>query len=118
MRQSVIYLHPQAPPLPAAGRPCNGCGVCCTYAPCPLGMLLSRRRRGACRALRWVVSEGRYRCGALDAPGPHLRGLPGAWARRLVRRWIAAGEGCDASLAVQRPAPSGVDPEEGPRGAP
>ncbi|WCM91005.1 hypothetical protein [Acidovorax sp. NCPPB 3576] len=49
----VVHLHPSAPPQPAQGAPCNGCGLCCLAEPCPLGMLVSRRRRGPCAALRW-----------------------------------------------------------------
>jgi hypothetical protein len=87
----VIHVHTDAPPKPALGQPCNGCGVCCLTEPCPLGMLLSRRRQGACEALRWDAE--RYHCGVVSA---HPRGLLG-W---LVRRWIAAGSGCDCSLDV------------------
>jgi hypothetical protein len=87
----VIQIHADAPPKPAVGAACNGCGVCCLAEPCPLGVILSRRTTGACVAVRW---EGpRYVCGALaDQP----RGLRG-W---LVRRWIAAGVGCDCSLEL------------------
>lgn len=92
----VIYLHLDAPPKPATGAPCNGCGVCCAIEPCPLGMLLSRRRRGACKALQWDAEASRYRCGAMADPATHLPRLPAAWARRLARRWIAAGSGCDS----------------------
>jgi hypothetical protein len=89
----VILLHPEAPPKPQPGAACNGCGVCCAAEPCPVGMLASLRLRGACRLLRWDTAASRYRCGALA--GPRL------WAL-LVRRWIAAGTGCDSSLVVER----------------
>jgi hypothetical protein len=83
----VVYLHPDAPAKPAVGQPCNGCGVCCLAEPCPVGIVLSRKLKGACTALRW---EGaRYTCGALQ--GGRLR-------RWWVARWIAAGQGCDSSL--------------------
>lgn len=85
----VIEIHPDAPPKPAEGAACNGCGVCCLAEPCPLGVLISRRRHGACSALRW--DGARYLCGVLAA---RPQGLAG-W---LVRRWIAAGQGCDCSL--------------------
>jgi len=96
MPHTVILLHPDAPPKPPRGQPCNGCGVCCAWAPCPLGMLLSRRRRGSCRALVWQGTQ--YRCGVLTAPRQYLPWLPGGLARRLARRWIAAAQGCDADL--------------------
>jgi hypothetical protein len=97
----IIHIQPEAPPKPALGAPCNGCGVCCLAEPCPLGVLLSRRRRGACVALRWSAPQSRYECGALSAPAEvlgWLGRLPGV--RRWVVRWIAAGRGCDASLTV------------------
>lgn len=92
MPHRVILLHPDAPPKPAAGAACNGCGVCCAWSPCPLGLLLTRRRGTACRALEW--RQGSYRCGVMT--GSRLRWLPRAW----VRRWIAAGIGCDAALEL------------------
>jgi hypothetical protein len=106
MRQTVILLHPAAPDKPPLGQACNGCGVCCAAEPCPLGMVLSRRRSGACRALQWSQEAGRYRCGVVAEPGrwlPALRWLPEPVLRRLALRWIGAGRGCDASLQAQRP---------------
>jgi hypothetical protein len=89
MTSKVIHLHPDAPPKPEAGAACNGCGVCCAWAPCPLGALLSMKRHGRCRMLRWNDAQRRYGCGALA--GGRLR-------RAVVGRWIAAGVGCDAEL--------------------
>lgn len=94
----VIHLHVLAPAKPPTGLACNGCGVCCAVEPCPLGMLLSRRRRGGCVALQWSAENRRYLCGALVEPARWLPWLPKAWAVRLVRRWIAAGVACDATL--------------------
>ena len=96
----VILLHPQAPPKPEPGRPCNGCGVCCAVAPCPLGIWLSRRRQGACVALSWHEQDQRYLCGALAAPALWLPWLPARVAAALARRWIAAAKGCDSDLQV------------------
>lgn len=95
-QQQVIHIHRQAPVKPAMGAACNGCGLCCLAEPCPLGVLLSRSRSGPCKALQWVEAEHQYRCGALDAAPwpPILEGL----RSRLVRRWIAAGAGCDCDL--------------------
>lgn len=105
----VIYMEPSAPSKPLEGQPCNGCGVCCLAEPCPLGVLLTGRRTGACDALRWDVAGGLYRCGALSEPQAVLiHRLPemlsgiaplAAWGLpRLARRWISAGSGCDCSL--------------------
>ena len=100
MRPLVILLQPTAPIKPAAGATCNGCGVCCSFAPCPLGALLSRRSHGACAALQWQDDSGLYRCGVLADPRRWLPWLPAAWARGLARRWISAASGCDSNLSV------------------
>jgi len=86
-QHQTIRIHPAAPPKPVEGAPCNGCGLCCLVEPCPLGMVLSLKRTGACVALRWSDVDQRYRCGAVDGP----------WGF-LARRWISAGSGCDSSL--------------------
>lgn len=106
MTPRVIAIHPEAPAKPALGAPCNGCGVCCLAEPCPLGILVSRRRHGECAALEW--SDGRYRCGMLRAPWAHLlrlRDRASSWAdaplRALAHRWIAAGIGCDADIEAR-----------------
>lgn len=110
----TIHIHPQAPAKPALGSACNGCGVCCMVAPCPVGMVLSRRRQGACHALRWNAGDARYRCGAIDdSHGVLVQTLP-RWAgglaptlapllRRWARRWIAVGIGCDSSVQAAVP---------------
>jgi hypothetical protein len=59
-------------------------------------MLVSFKTRGACRALVWTPADRRYHCGLLRTP--RLR-----WLRPLLRRWIAAGTGCDAALQVHHP---------------
>ena len=114
LQTRIIHIHPLAPDKPAAGLPCNGCGVCCLVEPCPLGMVLSRKRRGACVALRWNDAQGVYRCGAVTSPKEvvasalpsYLRWLAPACAAvlaALARRWIAAGAGCDSSIELQKP---------------
>lgn len=89
----VIHLHAAAPPKPALGQACNGCGVCCAAEPCPAGMAVSLRRSGACSALTWDDAQARYRCGLLDRAAQL-----GTWPARAVARWIAAGHGCDADI--------------------
>lgn len=103
----VIHIHPEAPSKPAEGAACNGCGVCCASEPCPVGVLASGRRRGACRALLWREREARYACGLIDAPADYLpRALRwlAPWVGRRARRWVAAGAGCDSSVTVEQPA--------------
>lgn len=108
----TILIAPGAPAKPGWGAPCNGCGVCCLAEPCPLGVLLSGRRHGSCRALRWDAVEQRYLCGALTDPAGVLpfanlpmpgrvqallaKGLP-----KLAYRWVSAGSGCDCDIDVQ-----------------
>jgi len=107
----TIRIEPLAPAKPAWGAPCNGCGICCLVEPCPVGMVLSAKRTGACHALHWDVQLASYRCGALVRPGEvlcevlprPLWGLSGALAPLLAaiaRRAIAAGIGCDCDLQV------------------
>jgi hypothetical protein len=106
MPQQVIHIHPSAPPKPDYGEACNGCGVCCLTEPCPLGQLVSLRRRGACSALVWHEPGSLYRCGMVEDPRAQLRWLPRWLApvmRRLALRWIASARGCDCTLGVSRP---------------
>ena len=109
MSRQIIRLHPAAPPKPAAAAPCNGCGVCCAAEPCPVGVLVSGHRRGACRALLWTAGAARYRCALAGAPRLVLPWLPARLeplVRRLALRWIAAASGCDSELVVEGPADS------------
>ena len=86
----TIRIHPAAPAKPAWGSACNGCGVCCLSEPCPVGMVVSLRRRGACRALAWDEAAAHYRCTLMK-----IRVL-----KAFARRWIAAGQGCDSDAVV------------------
>ena len=98
---SFIAIHRAAPPKPASGAPCNGCGVCCAARPCPVSRLLLGHRTGACPALQWDEAERRYRCGMAVAPASFLRWLPPGWnafCGRRFSRWIAAGQGCDSDI--------------------
>ncbi len=111
MHRVIIHLHPEAPQKPPEGAPCNGCGVCCASEPCPLGILASRRRQGACAALVWSdegqggpASAGRYRCGLVGQPErvlPRALAPAAAVVARLARRLIASGQGCDCSAVVE-----------------
>ena len=101
MVHPVIYLHTSAPAKPAVGAACNGCGVCCAWQPCPLGVLVTGRRHGQCAALRWDDGASHYRCAMVQAPEsvwPALPRLVRPALRRLAQRWIAAGVGCDADM--------------------
>lgn len=98
----IIHLHIAAPAKPTIGEPCNGCGVCCALETCPLARLRFLKRDGPCPALAWSESEQRYRCDLMATPGRHFPWLPAAaipTAGRLIRRWIAAGVGCDCETS-------------------
>ncbi len=99
----TIHLHPHAPPKPALGAACNGCGVCCASEPCPVGMLISRRRRGRCAALAWQENPPRYLCGLISQP-QRYSGLRSRLLNRVLQaiaaRSIARGIGCDADAEI------------------
>ena len=120
--RQVISIHPDAAPKPTLGAPCNGCGVCCLLEPCPLGVVLSGRRHGACVAVRWHDDSHHYRCGALSEPVSVLRRVLPAPLQRLTpwlapllarwaQRWIAVGQGCDSHLEATMLAPPAADPK-------
>lgn len=121
MREQTIFWHPHAPPKPAVGAPCNGCGLCCLAEPCPLGIWISRRRTGRCRALQWQEHEeaadhsGRYVCAMLTDPGS-FTGWRNPWIvniiQRWARRWIAAGIGCDADMHITQPVSEVANPHD------
>src|ERR1700712_782013 len=104
MSRQFIRLHPAAPAKPAEAAPCNGCGVCCAAEPCPIGVLVTGRRTGACAALLWNEDGALYRCGMVSDPLTVMPRLPRVLAplvRRLARRWISAASGCDSNLVVE-----------------
>lgn len=98
MHEQILHLHRDAPGKPPPGDACNGCGVCCALETCPAARLRFLRASGPCPALEWSGPEYRYRCGLLNRPGHYFPILPArgeGLARRLLARWIAAGQGCD-----------------------
>jgi hypothetical protein len=97
--QQIIRVHADAPLKPAPGDACNGCGVCCLAEPCPVGVLVSGRRHGACAALHWDEAGTRYRCGVLGA-GSAASG-PAKWWQAAAARLIAAGKGCDSDARIE-----------------
>ncbi len=84
--------------------------------PCPLGVLLSGHRQGACQALVWQANDRQYRCGAITSAHHVLdRRLPRfahgllpmlRWLlEHLAKRWVAAGVGCDCNVDIGPNAP-------------
>jgi len=99
-----VLIDVRAPAKPAFGAGCNGCGLCCASEPCPVGMVIFRRRSGACPALTWDEASRRYVCAVVRDPASVLPWLPVRWAERLrplFVRWIAAGKGCDSSAVFE-----------------
>ena len=99
--EHFIAIRRAAPAKPATGAPCNGCGICCAAEPCPVSRYLLGHRAGACPALQWHEPQHRYVCGMVAAPAGFMRWLPESLQapfRRLIRRWIAAGIGCDSDV--------------------
>lgn len=107
-----ILISAQAPPKPALGAPCNGCGVCCLLEPCPLGVVLSGSRKGQCQALRWDADTMMYRCGAITRSSEVLAQRLPTFLRRaapalgqglavVAVRWVAAGQGCDCNAELE-----------------
>jgi len=113
MKQHVVMIHPDAPAKPPVGAACNGCGVCCLAEPCPVGMVLSLRLSGPCRMLAWEPASSKYRCRAVQpATKPDeqtWRGRARIKLSRWAARWIAAGQGCDATIEAERPPNTAAD---------
>lgn len=107
-RVQTITIHPAAPDKPALGQACNGCGVCCLAEPCPVGIVVTRRRSGPCKALVWNAADSRYRCGVVAEPRTFLprwylwlgKGAERV-AVRMVLRLIAAERGCDSDATIE-----------------
>jgi hypothetical protein len=69
-----------------------------------VGVLVTRRRHGACRAVQWDEAARRYRCGLVAETRAFLPAAlrplaPGV--RRLALRLIASGVGCDSDATIE-----------------
>jgi hypothetical protein len=101
----TVSVHADAPPKPAEGEPCNGCGICCSAGHCPVAWLFLPLGGGTCPALEWNGQAGRYYCGMVVDPAHHVRWLPQRWERRASQwfaRRIAADRACDCGITEVR----------------
>ena len=51
---------------PRYGDPCNGCGMCCQEAPCPLGKIIFDQFQGPCPAIE--LDGDKVTCGLVANP--------------------------------------------------
>lgn len=89
-----------APPKPAFGAPCNGCGACCRAVPCLIARDLLGAFDAPCPALEF--DAGRYWCGLVRNPAAHILALRGhERAGAVIRDALLAtgyfGIGCDST---------------------
>lgn len=96
---------PVAPDYPGYGNPCNGCGQCCQFGPCPVAMHFKTWVNGQCKAL--ISKSGRYWCGMMTKPAKYSRMVHRSKNDAVaakVRWMLGAGVKCDARKAE----PAGV----------
>jgi len=82
-----------APSYPGYKQPCNGCGQCCLFRPCPIAKQFNLGRNGKCKALKFRA--GRYWCDVITKPrmvSVQLAKLP----RKYLRSAIGVDTYCDA----------------------
>ena len=102
-RSQMIELHRLAPAKPDYGERCNGCGACCTVAPCPVAHVFLFQFKGKCRALLWQDEANRYACGMVVCPDRYARLIPERLRERSGKFFasrIAAGTGCDFAAEI------------------
>ena len=96
----VEAITAKAPPKPAFGAPCNGCGFCCAAEPCGVArQFVPGAIDGApCPAMEF--EHDRFWCGMVRWPG-HYLGLP-AWGDEemgaMIGEALGAGKGCCADV--------------------
>lgn len=85
------------PRKPAEGEACNGCGLCCAVALCPLAVEFLDAAAAPCPAMEFA--DGRFWCGLARHPSRYL-GTPPFTDRLLapmIHAELTIGGGCDAS---------------------
>jgi hypothetical protein len=90
-------VGPGPPRKPAEGEACNGCGLCCAIALCPLAAEFLDAAEPPCPAMEFA--DGRFWCGLARRPSRYF-GTPASGnrlIRPMVQQALSIGEGCDAS---------------------
>ena len=102
-RLQTVEMNLLAPAKPDYGSRCNGCGICCTVAPCPVAHVFLFLFRGKCRALLWQEDASRYACGMVVCPDRFVALIPERLRERSGKFFasrIAAGAGCDFAAEI------------------
>lgn len=96
MSLSLPVIREIAPPKPARGSACNGCGVCCAAEVCAIGMAVMPDAQTPCPAMEF--EHGRFWCGL-------VRNLPkyapmsndvGRIVSETFSRMLGINMGCDS----------------------
>ena len=81
-------LPPDIPEPPGEGAPCNGCGMCCVLALCPLAAM-AKAKGPPCEHLLWHKVERRFRCEMVVVADE-----VGGETAVVVRKALGIGNGC------------------------
>jgi hypothetical protein len=82
-------VRPDAPPKPAYGQPCNGCGLCCSVEVCKIGQAaLGEDTQAPCELM--LFENGRFWCKLVLAE--NMAGM-----EPIIAQALGAGRGCDSS---------------------
>jgi hypothetical protein len=101
MIQLPVYTT-DLPRKPLPGKPCNGCGLCCHLARCPVSIDLIGEGDGPCPALEY--SDGRYWCGIVLHPRKYVAQIPeaarlsDAQLQVCIGHLMNFGYGCDCTM--------------------
>jgi hypothetical protein len=80
-------MSDRAPPKPAYGAPCNGCGFCCAAQVCAIGRVAFPGAAAPCPGM--LFDEGRFRCKVVLVE-------KAAGMEPLIATALGIGKGCDS----------------------
>jgi len=105
-----MLLPPTAPPKPAFGDACNGCGVCCQQEVCPLGRATFGEVAAPCPAL--VFGQARFWCALVLGERELRRQDPSE--PPCLETMLAIGLGCDSEAPAAGTPAAGAAPDPTP----